>query len=260
MRSDEAAALVSAVPPSITAVNHTAPVPRRIRARKDGRTLLDTTRALYVWEWPHYPQYYVPRDDVRMEAFVEGESITTPQGDARVLALADDPERRPAGRLITASPVAGVAGTVRLEWKALDQWFEEDEVFVHPRSPYKRVDAVRSTRAVRVELDGTVLADARACVMVFETGLPTRYYLDPLDVRFEHLQPSATRTQCPYKGRVDGYWSAAVGGNTVPDVAWRYTYTTAAMTPIAGLIAFLNERVDIFIDGVAQPRPKTHFT
>lgn len=250
------------VPPSLTAVNHTAPVPRRIRAMKDDETLLDTTRALYVWEWPHYPQYYVPRADVRMDAFVEGETVTTPQGEARVLALKSDAaERRPVGRVITASPIHGVADTVRLEWKALDHWFEEDEeVFVHPRSPYKRVDALRSNRAVRVELEGTVLADARSCVMVFETGLPTRYYLDPLDVRFAFLRPSATRTQCPYKGKVDGYWSAAVGETIVPDVAWRYTYTTPAMTPIAGLVAFLNERVDVSIDGTPQPRPKTHFS
>jgi len=150
---------------------------------------------------------------------------------------------------------------VRLEWKTLDHWFEEDEeVFVHPRSPYKRVDALRSNRAVRIELEGTVLAEAPSCVMLFETGLPTRYYLDPTNVRFAHLRPSSTRTQCPYKGKVDGYWSATVGDTTVPDVAWLYTYTTPAMTAISGLVAFLNERVDIFIDGNPQPRPVTHFT
>lgn len=249
------------VPPSLTPANHTAPVPRRIRAIANGETLLDTTRALYVWEWPHYPQYYVPRADVRMEAFVEGEAVTTPQGDARILSLRTDADRRPAGRAITASPIAGVTGTVRLEWTAPERWFEEDEeVFVHPRSPYKRVDAIRSNRAIRIEAQGTVLADARSCVMVFETGLPTRYYLDPLDVRFAHLVPIDKRTQCPYKGKVDGYWSATVNGTTIPDVAWRYTYTTPAMTPIAGLVAFLNERVDIFIDGVPQQRPVTHFT
>lgn len=251
-----------AVPPSLTVVNQTAPVPRRIRGMEDGQILLDTIRALYVWEWPHYPQYYVPRADVRMEAFVEGELVTTPQGEARLLALkADAAEGRNVGRVITASPIAGVAERVRLDWSALDHWYEEDEeVFVHPRSPYKRVDALRSNRAVRVELDGTVLADARSCVMVFETGLPTRYYLDPLDVRFAHLTPSPKRTQCPYKGKTDGYWSAEVNATSLPDVAWRYTFTTAAMTPIAGLIAFLNERVDIFLDGERQTRPVTHFT
>lgn len=249
-------------PPSIASVNQTAPVPRRIRATKDGETLVDTTRALYLWEWPHYPAYYLPRADVRMDAFVEGDVVTTAQGEARQLALkVGAAEQSAAGRLITASSIDGLVGMVRLEWRALDHWFEEDEeVFVHPRNPYKRVDALRSNRAVRIELQGVVLADARSCVMVFETGLPTRYYLDPTDVRFTYLTPSATRTQCPYKGKTDGYWSARVHETSVTDVAWMYSYTTAAMAPIGGLVAFLNERVDIFIDGEPQPRPVTHFT
>jgi uncharacterized protein (DUF427 family) len=113
---------------------------------------------------------------------------------------------------------------------------------------------------VRVELDGVVLVEARSCVMVFETGLPTRYYVDPTNVRFAHLTPSATRTQCPYKGKTDGYWSATAHGTSLKDVAWMYTFTTAALTPIAGLVAFLNEKVDIFLDGAPEPRPVTHFS
>jgi uncharacterized protein (DUF427 family) len=253
---------MSNFPPSITVVNQTAPVPRRIRGTKDGETLVDTTRALYVWEWPHYPHYYVPRADVNMEVFVEGDTVTTPQGEARQLALkVGSVDRRPAARLITTSAITGLADMVRIEWSALDRWFEEDEeVFVHPRSPYKRVDALRSNRAVRVELKGIVLAEACTCVMLFETGLPTRYYFDPMNVHFTFLTPSSTRTQCPYKGKTGGYWSATVHDASVPDVAWMYTFTTGGMTPIAGLVAFLNERVDIFIDGEPQPRPVTHFT
>jgi uncharacterized protein (DUF427 family) len=253
---------MSNFPPSMNVVNQTAPVPRRIRGTKNGDTLVDTTRALYLWEWPHYPHYYLPRADVAMEAFVEGDVFKTPQGEARHLVLkVGAVERRPAARLITASAIAGLADMVRIEWSALDQWFEEDEeVFVHPRSPYKRVDALRSNRTVRVELNGIVLAEAQSCVMVFETGLPTRYYVDPTNVRFTFLASSATRTQCPYKGKTGGYWSATVHDTRVSDVAWMYAFTTAAMTPIAGLVAFLNEKVDIFIDGEPQPRPVTHFS
>ena len=209
-----------------------------------------------------YPQYYVPQADVWMEAFGQGSETHTPQGAARHLEWKTGAvEHRPAGRLITASPLDGVADTVRLVWDAVDHWFEEDEeVFVHPRRPYKRVDALRSTRAVRVELNGVLLAGAQSCVMVFETGLPTRYYVDPTTVHFSHLVPSTTRTQCPYKGKTDGYWSAHVNGTSVPDIAWSYHFTTPAMTPIAGLVAFLNEKVDIFIEGKLEPRPVTHFS
>ena len=253
---------MSNFPPAITALNHVAPVPRRIRGVKNSETLLDSVCASYVWEWPHYPQYYVPKADVRLDAFVMGAAVTTPQGEARHLEFTSDgSEHRPAGRIITASTLSGIEGTVRLEWSALDHWFEEDEeVFVHPRSPYKRVDAIRSNRPVRVEIDGVVLADAQTSVMVFETGLPTRYYVDPTSVHMRFLRPSAKRSQCPYKGITGGYWSVETNGTTVEDVAWSYLFTTAAMTPIAGLVAFLNEKVDIFIGGELQARPVTHFS
>ncbi|HMH94245.1 MAG TPA: DUF427 domain-containing protein, partial [Streptosporangiaceae bacterium] len=140
-------------------------------------------------------------------------------------------------------------------------WYEEDEeVFVHPRNPYTRVDALRSTRTVRVELDGELLAESRSPVMVFETGLPTRYYLNRTDVNFEHLVPTDTVTACPYKGKTSGYWSVRAGGETHPDLAWAYDFPTRQLQPIAGLIAFYNEKVDISLDGTPLPRPKTHFS
>jgi uncharacterized protein (DUF427 family) len=110
---------MSTFPPALTALNHIAPVARRIRGTKRDETLVDTTRALYVWEWPHYPQYYFPKADVKMDAFVEGDAVTTPQGRARHLELkVGAVEHRPAARLITESTLAGVADTVRFEWDA----------------------------------------------------------------------------------------------------------------------------------------------
>jgi uncharacterized protein (DUF427 family) len=142
----------------------------------------------------------------------------------------------------------------------MDAWFEEDEqVFVHPRSPYTRVDALRSNRPVRVELDGTVLADACSSVMVFETGLPTRYYLSRTDVDFAHLVSSGTVSACPYKGTTSGYWSIQAGGTVHQDLAWSYDFPTRQLLPIAGLIAFYNEKLDIILDGQPLPRPQTHF-
>jgi uncharacterized protein (DUF427 family) len=248
-------------PASITAINHFAAAPRRVRGMLGGEIVFDTTRAIYVWEWPNYPQYYVPLADVRPGVLApDGDPLSTPQGDAQPQRLtARDSQRAAGARLITASPITGIRDTVRFEWSALDQWFEEDEeIFVHPRSPYTRVDALRSTRTIRVERDGVLLAQSSAPVMLFETGLPTRYYLDQRDVRFEHLVPSPTRTECPYKGRVSGYWSVSIRGRLHPDIAWMYSFPTRQVLPIAGLVAFLNERVDITLDGVPQARPKTH--
>jgi uncharacterized protein (DUF427 family) len=151
-------------PVAIVPVNHVEPVPRRIRAYLGGHKVLDTTRALYVWEWPNYPQYYIPLADVRRELLVpEGHTQRTGRGVAELHGLrvpgSGEVHRPRAARLITEPAVDGLHGTVRFEWGALDAWFEEDEqVFVHPRSPYVRVDALRSNRPVRVELDGVVLA------------------------------------------------------------------------------------------------------
>ena len=111
-----------------------------------------------------------------------------------------------------------------------------------PAKPYTRVDALRSTRAVRIELDGVALAESRSPVMVFETGLPTRYYVNRSEVNFEHLVESDTVTSCPYKGRTSGYWSIRVGKALYPDRAWAYDFPTPALAPIAGLIAFSTSR------------------
>jgi len=228
---------VTSYPPNLTPEDHRAPVPRRIRARKDGRWVVDTTDAVYVWEFPPYPQYYLPVADV----------------DPALLA---DPEIKPRLRRDPELP-----DHVRIRWDALDSWFEEDEeVFVHPRNPYARVDAVRSTRQVRIELEGVVLAESEAPVMVFETGLPPRYYLERSGLHLDHLEPSSTQTACPYKGRTTAYWSARIGETVHQDVAWCYDFPTAPLLPIAGLVAFYDEKVDVFLDGMLQERPVTPFS
>lgn len=200
---------------------HVAPCPRRIRARTEHGWVLDTTEALYVWEHPYYPQYAVP---------------------ARLLP--DDLARR-----ARATPdAAGLADHVVLDFDLAETWFEEDEeVRGHPRSPYVRVDAVRSHRSVVVrtsEADGGhVLARADSPVAVFETGLPPRWYLDPTCVDWSGLSPSSTTTLCPYKGETTGYWSH---GDLV-DVAWSYAAATTSVPAIAGLVCFDDSQVEVVV-------------
>jgi uncharacterized protein (DUF427 family) len=243
--------------------NHVEPVPRRIRAYLGGQVVVDTTQARYVWEWPAFPQYYIPVADVLDGALVdEGTKEETPRGDVRIHGVrGGDLERPHAAKVLGAAKVAGLDDTVRFEWSAFDAWFEEDEqVFVHPRNPYTRVDSLRSTRTVRVENHGAVLAESSSPVLCFETGLPTRYYINRTDVDFTKLVPSDTVTSCPYKGTTTGYWSAVVDGRTHPDIAWTYDFPTRDLLPIAGLVAFYNEKVDTYLDGVLLERPRTHFS
>ncbi|PRY40380.1 DUF427 domain-containing protein [Umezawaea tangerina] len=238
-------------------VDHVQPVPRRIRALLAGEVLLDTTRALYVWEHPYYPQYYVPRADVRPAVLVdEHRDKPTSRGVARLHGVRAGAEHRAGAAL----HYPDFHDAVRFDWAAADLWFEEDEqVFVHPRSPYVRVDALRSSRTVRIELDGVVVAESSTPVLVFETGLPTRYYLSRTDVDFRVLTRTATVTACPYKGTTTDYWSIVTPTGTHQDLAWSYSFPTKEMLPIAGLVAFYNEKVDVLLDGVLQERPVTHF-
>jgi uncharacterized protein (DUF427 family) len=254
---------MSDYPQQIIPPLHVEPVPRRIRATLAGHTVLDTTAALYVWEVPYYPQYYVPLVDVDDALLVdEGHQHKLRLGLAQDYGLrVGERLRSGAARFYTESPIEGVTGCLRFEWDALDHWFEEDEeVFVHPRSPFVRVDALRSVRRVRVELDGLVLAESSSPVVVFETGLPPRYYLNRTEVDFEHLEPSDTITACPYKGRTTGYWSVRSGDTLYSDLAWTYDFPTRQLTPIAGLIAFYNEKVDVILDGKRLAQPQTHFS
>lgn len=254
---------MSDYPQKIVPVNHIEPAPRRVRAFLGGVAVFDTTRALYVWESPHYPQYYIPLGDVNAAVLVdEGHVEHLLRGTARRHGMAvGEISHAGAAHVYGADALAGLADTVRFDWDGLDAWYEEDEeVFVHPRDPYTRVDALRSTRPVRIELDGVVLAESGSPVLVFETGLPTRYYLNPSEVDFSHLEPSATVSACPYKGRTSGYWSVRTGATLQRDRAWTYGFPTRELLPIAGLIAFYNEQVDVFVNGELQPRPRTHFS
>ncbi len=149
-----------------------------------------------------------------------------------------------------------------LSWQPglLDRWLEEDETVVgHPRDPYKRVEAIASSRHVVVELDGLRLAESTRPVLLFETGLPTRFYLPREDVDLAALEPSTTTSLCPYKGVADEYWSVP-GHPDGADVVWSYSAPLPAVGPVVGRLAFYNELVDLTVDGVRQPRPVSPFS
>ena len=234
--------------------DHLEPAPRRLRGVIDGVTVFDTVSAVYAWDTVKYPHYLVPRADVLPDVLVdEGREQKVRRGVVRVHSLrVGETSFASAARVYDATSGA-VSDLVRFDWDALD-WFEEDEqVFVHPRNPYTRVDALRSSRQVRVHLDGHLLAESTTPVLVFETGLPTRYYLDRTCVDFRLLRRTDTQTACPYKGATSDYWTAEVPGRVEGDVAWSYRQPFASLAPIAGLVAFYNDRVEITVDGMPLP-------
>jgi uncharacterized protein (DUF427 family) len=245
-------------PGMIVPVGHVEPAPRRLRGLVAGRYVFDTTNAKYLWSWPGYPQYCIPPADVAEGLLTdEGRTMRFGIGGGRRQTLTvDGLTRSGAGWVWDDTAPEEIRGYVGFRWEAMDAWFEEDEqVFVHPSSPYTRVDALRSGRPVRVEVDGAVIADAPSAVMVFETGLPTRYYLDRVHIDWHRMIATDTVTSCPYKGTTSRYWSVRTGSAVHSDLAWAYDFPTRQLSPIAGLVAFYNERVDLLLDGERLPRP-----
>lgn len=238
------------------------PSPKRVRAYLGGELVADTRRPMLVWELPYYPAYYFPAGDVLADLVPTGRTEPSPErGDAELYDVKTASSvAEGAARRHVDSPVDELGGLVRLEWAAMDEWFEEDEpVYTHPRSPYSRVDILASTRHVRVAVDGVTVADSTSPRILFETGLPPRYYLPLTDLRMDLLRPSGTETHCPYKGTAT-YWSLRLGDTTYDDAVWTYRAPLPESQKIAGLAAFLNEKVDIYLDGELQERPSTHFS
>lgn len=204
------------------------PAPRRLRAELGGETVVDSVRAQLLHESGHLPVYYVPLADVRADALEPSDTTThCPfKGDARYWDLHAGGRR--VADAVWAYPAPnpdapeGLDALCAPAWHAVDRWFEEDvEVFVHPRDPYTRVDALDSRRHVVVRAGGTLLADTRNPVGLFETGLPTRWYLPAGDVDTDRLARSETTTACPYKG-VATYYSVADLGDAGRDLVWCY--------------------------------------
>lgn len=234
---------------------------KRVRAYLGGEVVADTTRPLLVWETPHYPTYYLPAGDVRAKLVATGETEQSPsRGTAELLDVVTGAATAAgAARRYPDSPVEELREAVRLEWAAMTEWLEEDEpVYFHARDPYKRVDILASSRHVRVALDGVTLAESHTPRILFETGLPPRYYLPLSHVRRELLRPSEHRTHCPYKGTAS-YWSVELDGQTYDDLVWTYRTPLPESVKIAGLACFYDERVDVYVDGVPQERPSTPF-
>jgi uncharacterized protein (DUF427 family) len=240
----------------------TEPSAKRVRVYLGGRVAADTRHPVLVWEIPYYPAYYFPAGDVTAELVPTGETEHSPsRGDAVLYDVrVGDAVAAGAARRYPDSPLEALRDLVRFEWDAMGEWLEEDEpVYTHPRDPYHRVDILASSRHVRVEVDGVTVADSRRSSILFETGLPARYYLPLSDIRTGLLTPTDTVTHCPYKGAAT-YWSVDAGQGPRADLVWAYRAPLPESQKVAGLACFYNEKVEIYLDGELQDRPRTHFS
>jgi uncharacterized protein (DUF427 family) len=238
------------------------PSPRRIRGIAGGATVIDSRAARMLHEHGRLPIYLFPREEVRTDLLEASETRTSSEnkGEARWSHLRLGGERVEDAAWEWHEPPPGappLAGLLGFRWEALERWFEEDEeAVVHARDPYHRVDVLDTSRRVRISLDGELIAETDRAKVIFETGLPPRWYVPLDDVRDELLIPSEERTGCAYKGFAS-YWSVHIGDRVEEDLAWCYREPRRDVVPVAGMVAFFNERVDLELDGELQERPLT---
>jgi uncharacterized protein (DUF427 family) len=230
------------------------PFPRRVRAEFAGRTILDTTRGVLLHETALLPRFYVPESDIDLTAFVPS-ALTTHcpfKGDAAYRTLQVGDRSVPDALWAYPAPVPAASwllGFASLYWDAADAWFDEDEqVFAHLTDPYTRVDVRPTSRHVQVFAGDELVAESHTPLRLDETGLPTRWYLSPDDVRAT-LTPSDTHMRCPYKGE-SSYWNLRLAdGREITDAAWGYPDPLPESGRIAGRLSFLHDDLRTLVDG-----------
>lgn len=212
LSSDPAGRFAPALPAGLDLAAYIEPHPRRVQAIKDGRRVIDTERALLVHRRGHALSYAFPADEV---------------GD------------------LPAEPEPEAPGFVHVPWDAVDSWREEGRELVHyPPNPYHRVDCHPTQRRLHVSVGGTALVDTDDTVILFETALEPRLYVNPAQVRTDLLRRSEASSYCNYKGFAT-YWSAAVGDVIVDDIAWSYEDPPPESLPIKGFLSFDPARADV---------------
>lgn len=240
------------------------PTGRRVRVEFNGEIIADTPDAMILRENAFHIYYYFPVDHVKTEYLTESDHVneskfrgntkhwTVKVGDKEAEHAAFTYPETKEGR-------PDVREFITFEWGEMDKWYEEDEeVFGHPRDPYHRIDTVQSSRNIRVEVDGVTVADTNRSIILYETGMPRRYYMPMEDVKQEYLTATELQTLCPYKGFAN-YWSVKTNGNDNENVVWGYPEAFTESARIEGYVSFYNEKLDIYVDGELEEKPRTVF-
>ena len=232
------------------------PTGRWIRATLKGETITDSKRAMLMIESRGEQDYYFPVEDVRLNLLEESNDVETSgyRGARKFwnLKLGEQVIEKVAWTYEPKENRPDFNGYIAFAWNAMEHWYEEEEeVFLHPRNPYHRVDTIQSSRHVEIFVDEVKVADTTRPYLLFETSLPTRYYIPKDDVQMEHLTPTDTQTICPYKGFAS-YYNVKANGGTYADIVWTYPDPIPEAPKLKDTLAFWPEkdkRIQIFVGG-----------
>ena len=240
------------------------PSQRWVRVKFGGETIADSTRVMVLRRANRLPVYCFPQDDVRIDLMekTQHSSEFPPQGTATYWSIqAGDRISENAAWCFPdpAEAWQSLKNYIIFEWGKMDAWYEEEEeVFVHLRDPYHRIDVLESSRRIRVVVGDETIAETSRAMFLFETGFPTRYYIPKEDSRMEFLEPTDNQTRCPYKGVASSYWTIVVGDKILENCVWSYSDPLPAHFKIKDYLCFYNERVDaIYVNHELATRPET---
>lgn len=233
-------------------------IPKQVRVDFGKQTVANSRRVRLLRGRP--PVYYFPEEDVEREALVPSEHTSQEEGLGRAVfwhVRANSRQIEDAAWRIEdphKEAPEGIEKYIAFDWEAMDAWWEEEEqIRVHPRDPFSRIDCLHSTREVRVEINGVTAAETNRAVLLFETGLPVRYYFPKRDLNLAYFEPSDLITRCPYKGEAH-YYSAVIHGEEQPNIAWTYPYPNPKLAKIKDRVAFYTEKLDgVYVDGEQLP-------
>ena len=246
----------------------TSSSPKRVRMLVGADVVADTRSPVLVWEPRRVvPEYALPEADLIDLELVESAGQALPDPLPPVLPPGHFPWHTTPGTPLAvrhrSADLGQVAfrpedpdlrGYVLFSFAAFD-WLEEDEhVVSHPHDPFSRIDILASDRTVQVSFAGQTLATSSRPMALFETGLPTRWYLPREDVRMDLLTSSDTHTTCAYKGQASYLSLGRAPDGEGRDVAWYYPDPLHDAEPVRDLIAFWPGRVEMTVDGVSETR------
>jgi len=234
------------------------PFSKRIRLRFNNETIADSLRVMMKRGFP--PWYFIPRYDINMELLDKNTEESDKDEWGNIVKWHLNSNGRTAKNAAWSyekpfeNAPLNVEKYMAFKWEAIDSWFEEDEeVFVHPYDPYHRIDMRKSSRRIRILLNDETVADSKNLVILFETGLPARFYLPRSDVKMDLLIPVEHQTQCPYKGTAS-YFSVKTGETELENAVWTYKNPIPEAQKIKNLLAFHTEKMEnVFVDGVRLP-------
>ncbi len=238
--------------------------PRWVRVKIGDELVADSKRTLLLLEYGpgRLPSYYFQEEDVRMDLL---HPIHLGRRDSKTKYWSVKSETHVAEAAAWClvdlpNELAALKGLITFKWGKPIRWYEEEEeVVIHARDPHKRVDVIVSSRHVRIEIGDQTVADTHNPFLLFETSLPTRYYIPRKDVRIDLLQPSDHTSYCPYKGKAS-YWSVKVGNHLVENIVWSYLNPIPECLKVKELFCFFNEKVNVYLDSELEHRPITPFS